>query len=162
MKSSLMTLITCVSTGLVACQPDPSQPNCGSASQLVVGTSSESMQWHAQNIAKRAKEVHIRIEESSSATGFTGHILGRIGGTSAYDIRTEIGTLRELVALQVAREQALRNDGQVLVPMEQSWACEMLADSVVSLDPAQGKKQLMEALEYVERRFEAASQKTTY
>ncbi|MCI0562218.1 MAG: hypothetical protein MN733_27345 [Nitrososphaera sp.] len=147
-------LTWCLSIGLTACSPHPSSElKCGSASLLDVETSIQLQPWHAQQIAELAREVRLRIQKSSSATGFTGQIMGRIGGTSAHDIGFKLGRLRELVARQVAREQALRNNGQVLVPMEQSWACEMLADSVVSLDPVQGKQQLMEALEEIEQRF---------
>lgn len=162
MKPTLTVLFVCLSAGIAACARDPStQLDCGSISRLDDSSYSyiELQREYAREIAKRARSVRLRIEGTGSAAGFVGMFMRRIPGTDAYDIGVEIGTLRELVARQVAREQAHHNDGHALVPMEQSWACEMLADSVLSLDPVQSKQQLMEHLAFVERHFEAATHK---
>lgn len=92
--------------------------------------------------------------ENGSAVGFDGSWKRRLVGSEAYATGLEIKLLREKVGKQIAREQADLNDGQPFVPINESWACKALADSVASLDPGQSDEQFVAQLSTIAERFD--------
>jgi hypothetical protein len=149
--ASVMILLAIALSGCVA---DPAESlNCelskSSSGKIVV--TAEDITDGSNVVAKRARELREQLSKSPSMAGFTGSIFKTFAGTKTYSFATELNDLRGNVAWQVAMQQAYFNEGKTLVPTTKRWSCEVLADSVSSLNLGQSSDQLIDNLLEVEQ-----------
>ena len=137
---------------VTACAGEP-ELSCETVFPIEGVTSAPDMQVYADEIVDLASELNSDLSLDRSLAGFPGTITKRLAGTDAYTFSVELKQLERLVALQVAREQATRNDGLPLVNPKEPWACQMLAVSVASLDQGQSSDRLLRHIRRIEDYF---------
>ena len=103
-----------------------------------------------------SRKVRAQAQSAWFGTGMMSDTLGRFSGTEAISLAINVRLLRTMLANQRAIDLSLSMDGKNPLPSKAGWACELLADSVASLDTGQSDEQFLENIEEVEAYFKRA------
>ena len=100
-----------------------------------------------------SRKVSTEANSAWFGTGFLSDSLGRVAGTESINLSVSVKQLRTIIANQRAIELSLSMDGKNPLPSKAGWACEVLADSIASLNTSQSDEQFLESVGQVEAYF---------
>ena len=113
-------------------------------------SSSEGRKASAQVALELVQRVRAKAKSSWFGTGILSDIFGRTSGTEGVALHLDVRQLRVAVANQKAIDLAKEIGGRSPLPASADWACQILANSVASLDTGQSDDQFLENLSVVE------------
>jgi hypothetical protein len=156
-RVALLLTMTMMMVGCSALGQSEQKLSCRSSPNLN-GTdkdlaSAESRQAQAIVGIKLAKRVSEQAKSAWFGTGALAGAVSRVPGTEASSLAINVRQLRTMVADQRAIDLALGMDGKSQLPSKADWACQILADSVASLDTGQSDEQFLENVAVVEDNF---------
>lgn len=101
------------------------------------------------NVDYTLDSVIVDVMKNPTTTGLAGSVTGRVAGTPAFDLREKVSTLQSIFSfekLQEIRDNSVTGGGLGNVTDND---LRMLANNIASLNPDQGREQLLEQLYHV-------------
>jgi hypothetical protein len=102
-----------------------------------------------------ARKLRRLALDANFGSGFGAKTMSNIAGTDAYSVRHSAVQLRQMMASARAVDFWLETQGDITLPRKSAKTCEMLADSIASLDVGQSDDQFVENIGAVEAYFMA-------